>query len=121
MLNYFRRFRGGTETVVNGESVFSYENLQTQAINCKQHIVYDYKQKDCYIYPSKGLDIVHLDPLVITRHHELGFGQNIVGILPTSLPQRPVQLIDLRSSQISFKIALLAIYTKYKQLTIYAL
>ena len=47
---------------------------------------------------------VSLSPSVITRHHELGLRTNISGILPTSLPELPVQLRDLRNNQRSFEI-----------------
>ena len=36
---------------------------------------------------------------LITRHHELGFGRNLAGMLPTSLPELPIQLRDLRNNQ----------------------
>ena len=37
--------------------------------------------------------------LIITRHHELGFGRNLVEIHPTSLPDLPKQLRHLNNSQ----------------------
>ena len=36
---------------------------------------------------------------LIARHHGLGFRRNITDILPTSLPELPIQLGDLRSNQ----------------------
>ena len=37
--------------------------------------------------------------LVVTRHHELGFRQNIPGIVATHLTELPTQLRDQRNSQ----------------------
>ena len=37
--------------------------------------------------------------LIITRHHELGFGRNLVEIHPTSLPDLPKQLRHLNNGQ----------------------
>ena len=42
--------------------------------------------------------------LIITRHHGLGFGRNLGEILPTSLPELPIQLRDLRNSQKLWKL-----------------
>ena len=41
--------------------------------------------------------------LIITRHHELGHRRNIAEILPTSLPELPAWLRDLRNEQKSLK------------------
>ena len=42
--------------------------------------------------------------VVITRHHELGLRQNIADILPTSLPELPIQLRDIRNNQKSLNV-----------------
>ena len=40
----------------------------------------------------------------------LGFGQNLGGILPTSLPELPIQLRDLRNNQKSLKTNFVIFY-----------
>ena len=42
--------------------------------------------------------------MVSARCHQGGFGRNLGEILPTSFPELPLQLRDLRNNQISLKV-----------------
>ena len=66
--------------------------------------IYIYIYKCAHIKVVAACLIVRLFGLsVITRHHELGVGRNLPGILPTILPELPIQLRDLRIGQKSLK------------------
>ena len=50
---------------------------------------------------------------VITRHKELGFRRNIPEILPTSFPELPTQLRDIRNNQNPLNVYFLETINKY--------
>ena len=64
--------------------------------------VYAYRQTDIYAHMlivAAFLNVMFFNLFVIIRNPELGFARNFVEMNPTSSPELPKQLRDLRNSQ----------------------
>ena len=102
-------------TTINAPSI-RHSELATYAV------VYEYfesaiantkiLQRDLKLCDSQKLQQTTILMLLIARQHELGFRRNTAVILPTSLPELPIQLRDIRNKQKSWR----TYYTQDKNL-----
>ena len=84
-------------------------NLQSKISNSfnqrEKSVLHNFKQLLAYAHIKVVITFFVVDfVLVITRSHEVGFGRNLVGIDPTSLPDISTQLRDLSQTKQKMKL-----------------